>query len=141
MSSRRRRCANSCASTPRDAGITTLLTSHYMQDIAELCERVILIDHGKLFFDGPLKDIIDQLATPQDRRPSRGTRGLRETDFRPYGEVLEKSQIEVQLKGSRKRKIVPTSRDLIAALEVDGFLVEDVPIENIIREVFTTRQG
>src|SRR3979409_788303 len=33
--------------------IVTMLTSHYMQDIEELCDRVIIIDHGQIFFDGP----------------------------------------------------------------------------------------
>ena len=37
--------------------IVTLLTSHYMQDIEELCHRVLVIDHGKIFFDGPLAAI------------------------------------------------------------------------------------
>ena len=32
----------------------TMLTSHYMQDIEELCQRVIIIDDGRIFFDGPL---------------------------------------------------------------------------------------
>src|SRR5438045_2439235 len=40
--------------------IVTMLTSHYMQDIEELCDRVIIIDHGKIFFDGPLDSIIDR---------------------------------------------------------------------------------
>src|SRR6266700_2358523 len=43
----------------RERKIVTMLTSHYMQDIEELCARVIIIDHGKIFFDGPLGDIID----------------------------------------------------------------------------------
>src|SRR5204863_7556084 len=43
--------------------IVTMLTSHYMQDIQELCERVIIIDHGRLFFDGPLGDIVDRFST------------------------------------------------------------------------------
>jgi ABC-type uncharacterized transport system ATPase subunit len=34
---------------------TILLTSHYMADIQALCERVIIIDHGKIFFDGKLE--------------------------------------------------------------------------------------
>ncbi|MEI6871623.1 MAG: ATP-binding cassette domain-containing protein, partial [Verrucomicrobiota bacterium] len=38
----------------REVGVSILLTSHYMGDIEELCERVLVIDHGKLFFDGPL---------------------------------------------------------------------------------------
>src|SRR5712672_2676 len=42
--------------------IVTLLTSHYMQDIAELCDRVMIIDHGKIFFDGPLDTIIDRFS-------------------------------------------------------------------------------
>src|SRR5438477_6757203 len=42
--------------------IVTLLTSHYMQDIAELCDRVMIIEHGKIFFDGPLDTIIERLS-------------------------------------------------------------------------------
>src|SRR3954451_3710303 len=42
--------------------IVTMLTSHYMQDIAELCDRVMIIDHGKIFFDGPLDTIIDRFS-------------------------------------------------------------------------------
>src|SRR5215471_7848396 len=41
---------------------TILLTSHYMADIQELCERVIIIDHGRLFFDGRLGEILDRFA-------------------------------------------------------------------------------
>src|SRR5260221_4432380 len=119
--------------------ITTLLTSHYMQDIEELCDRVVIIDHGQVFFDGALQDIIDRLATHQMMTLTR-RKGLRETDFTPYGDVLEKSAVEVRLKIPRA-KIVAASRDLIAALEVDDFTVEDVPIEDIIREVFLSRQA
>src|SRR6266852_293441 len=41
---------------------TILLTSHYMIDIQELCQRVIIIDHGTIFFDGRLDDVLDQFA-------------------------------------------------------------------------------
>jgi ABC-2 type transport system ATP-binding protein len=119
--------------------ITTLLTSHYMQDIEELCDRVIIIDHGQVFFDGALQDIIDRLARHKMMTLTR-RKGLRETDYALYGEVQEKSATEVRLKIPRDR-IVAASRDLIAALDVDDFTVEDVPIEEIIREVFSSRHG
>ncbi|HUB67956.1 MAG TPA: ATP-binding cassette domain-containing protein [Candidatus Methylacidiphilales bacterium] len=119
--------------------ITTLLTSHYMQDIEELCERVIIIDHGRVFFDGALQDIIDRLATHKIMTLSR-RRGLPSTNFSAYGEVLEKSPTEVRLKIARPQ-IVSASRDLIAALEIDDFTVEDVPIEDIIREVFSEHRN
>src|SRR6185312_6809898 len=41
---------------------TILLTSHYMADIQELCRRVIIIDHGAIYFDGSLSEIIDRFA-------------------------------------------------------------------------------
>jgi ABC-type uncharacterized transport system ATPase subunit len=46
----------------------------------------------------------------------------------------------VRLKIPRER-IVAVSQDLITALKVDDFTVEDVPIEEIIREVFLTRKA
>src|SRR5947209_5757281 len=46
-----------------DHRIVTMLTSHYMQDIEELCQRVIIIDGGRIFFDGPLSGIVDRFAT------------------------------------------------------------------------------
>ena len=49
--------------------IVTMLTSHYMQDIEELCHRVIIIDHGKIFFDGPLNAIIDRFSGSQNYQP------------------------------------------------------------------------
>jgi ABC-2 type transport system ATP-binding protein len=118
--------------------ITTLLTSHYMQDIEELCERVIIIDHGKVFFDGALADIIARLATYKIITLTR-RKGLAEIDLAKFGEVLEKSATQVRLKIPRER-IVAASRDLIGALEVDDFTVEDLPIEDIIREVFAEQE-
>ena len=119
--------------------ITTLLTSHYMQDIEELCERVVIIDHGQVFFDGALQDIIDRLATHKIMTLTR-RRGLAKCELTNFGEVLEESPTQVRLKVPRER-IVHASRELISALEVDDFTVEDVPIEDIIREVFSTRQA
>jgi ABC-2 type transport system ATP-binding protein len=119
--------------------ITTLLTSHYMQDIEELCERVIIVDHGQVFFDGALQDIIDRLATHKIMTLTR-RRGLAKCELTNFGEVLEESPTQVRLKVPRER-IVHASRELISALEVDDFTVEDVPIEDIIREVFSTRQA
>ncbi|MEU9103753.1 ABC transporter ATP-binding protein [Streptomyces xanthophaeus] len=37
-----------------ELGTTVLLTTHDLQDIEQLCERVMVIDHGRLMYDGPL---------------------------------------------------------------------------------------
>src|SRR6266550_2299495 len=41
---------------------TIVLTSHYMADIQELCQRVIIIDHGTISFDGLLSEVLDRFA-------------------------------------------------------------------------------
>nr|WP_030241625.1 MULTISPECIES: ATP-binding cassette domain-containing protein [unclassified Streptomyces] len=37
-----------------ERGTTVLLTTHDLQDIEQLCKRVMVIDHGRLMYDGPL---------------------------------------------------------------------------------------
>ena len=52
----------------RRTGATVLLTSHYMADITALCPRVLLIHQGRLFHDGPLVALADQLAPEREVR-------------------------------------------------------------------------
>jgi ABC-2 type transport system ATP-binding protein len=39
-----------------------ILTSHYMEDIEELCERIIILKEGEIVYDGPLKEILTKYA-------------------------------------------------------------------------------
>jgi ABC-2 type transport system ATP-binding protein len=111
---------------------STILTSHYMQDIAELCRRVLIIDHGRVFFDGELSDIIEQFS---------GHKYLQFT-FRfttPYqvswGEIVSKSGMSITLKVPRE-KVTDICQDILATGNVQDFSVEEEPIEDIIREIF-----
>jgi ABC-2 type transport system ATP-binding protein len=116
--------------------IVTMLTSHYMQDIEELCDRVIIIDHGKIFFDGPLTEIIDRfsghkiLSLTFEQQVSR--------DFSAFGEVLEQTPVSVQLKVPRA-KVTETCRRLLDACHVSDINVQELPVEEVIRQVFGER--
>jgi len=46
----------------RQTGATVLLTSHYMQDIAALTPRLLIIDHGRLRYDGSLDELTRRVA-------------------------------------------------------------------------------
>src|SRR5919201_4803168 len=46
----------------REQGTTILLTSHYMGDIEELCPRVVVINRGRLYFDGALARLVERAA-------------------------------------------------------------------------------
>jgi ABC-2 type transport system ATP-binding protein len=115
---------------------TILLTSHYMADIQELCERVIIIDHGKLFFDGKLSEIVDRFAdfklvTIQcenlDQRPVG--------NLEQYGEVIEKSPEAIKFKVKRDR-VISVCKLLLDDLPVTDIDIQEVPIEDVIRQIF-----
>ena len=46
----------------REHGATVVLTTHDLQDVERLCDRVLIIDHGRLLFDGGLTDLLDRFG-------------------------------------------------------------------------------
>jgi len=116
--------------------IVTLLTSHYMQDIEELCHRVLVIDHGKIFFDGPLAQIIDRFSGHKILSLTFAKEAMR--DLSEFGEVTEQTPVSVQLKVPRA-KVTETCRQLLEACDVSDINVQEVPVEEVIRQLFGER--
>jgi len=117
--------------------IVTMLTSHYMQDIEELCERVIIIDRGRIFFDGPLSGIIDRFATHKILDLAFGEATA--CDFSPFGETLEQTPQTVRLKVPRAR-VSETCRALLTTCKVTDISVQEPPVEEVIRELFAEQR-
>lgn len=113
--------------------IVTMLTSHYMQDIEELCKRVIIIDHGRIFFDGPLSTVIDRFATYKILRLA--FENPAERDFADAGTVIAQTPQSVVLKVPRA-KVTDTCRQMLAAHKITDISVEEVPVEEVIRQLF-----
>ena len=118
--------------------IVTMLTSHYMQDIEALCHRVLVIDHGKIFFDGPLSDIVDRFSGHKIVTLTFATEAQR--DFSADGEVIEQTPHSVQLKVPRAQ-VTETSRRLLDTCAVNDISVQEVPVEDVIRQLFGERSG
>ncbi len=117
--------------------IVTLLTSHYMQDIEELCHRVLIIDHGKIFFDGPLAEIIDRFSG--HKIISLTFEKEEKRDLSAFGEVIEQTPVSIQLKVPRA-KVTETCRQLLTACHVSDINVQEVPVEEVIRQLFGERR-
>jgi ABC-2 type transport system ATP-binding protein len=115
---------------------TIILTSHYMTDIQELCERVIIIDHGTLFFDGKLSEVIDRFAdfklvtiqTEPNREVNRAV-------LEQCGELMEETPAHIKLKVKRDR-VIAVCKQLLDVLPVKDIDIQEVPIEEIIRQLF-----
>src|SRR3954463_12715296 len=118
--------------------IVTMLTSHYMQDIEELCDRVIVIDHGKIFFDGPLDAIIDRFS-----RFKIISLSLEEGPacvFAHFGEVFERKPMSVQVKVPRAQ-VTEIARNLLDNCKVTDINVQELPVEEVIRQLFGERDS
>ena len=68
--------------------ITILLTSHYMKDVAALCRRVVVINHGQIVYDGSLSGIVDRFSSHKVLT-LLFSNGQLPNDFSRYGEVVE----------------------------------------------------
>jgi ABC-2 type transport system ATP-binding protein len=115
---------------------TILLTSHYMTDIQELCQRVIIIDKGTIFFDGALSEVLDRFAdfkiiTIQFASATK----LEESAVARFGEVVERSDLLLKLKVKRER-VISACKELLDTLPVQDIDIQEVPIEEIIRRIF-----
>jgi ABC-2 type transport system ATP-binding protein len=120
----------------REHKIVTMLTSHYMQDIEELCERVIVIDHGKIFFDGPLDAIIDRFSSAKIISLSFEEGAA--CDFTRFGEVVEQKPMSVQIKVPRAQ-VTEVARNLLDNCKVTDINVQELPVEEVIRQLFGER--
>jgi ABC-2 type transport system ATP-binding protein len=115
---------------------TIVLTSHYMADISELCQRVIIIDHGRIFFDGQLEEVLDRFADFKLVTIEHGT--AKEADLNrvlAYGELVEQAPGRLRLKIKRDR-VIPACKALLDQLPVSDIDIQEVPIEDVIRQIF-----
>ena len=115
---------------------TILLTSHYMTDIQELCERVIIIDRGAISFDGRLSDVVDRFADFKFVTIQCDVTTLYSAEhLGKYGEIVEQQPGTITLKVKRDR-VIPSCKALLDELPVTDIDIHEVPIEEVIRRVF-----
>jgi ABC-2 type transport system ATP-binding protein len=120
----------------RRTGATILLTSHYMADVTALCERIIIIHHGRLKYDGGDTDLARRIApfkliglVLQEGAPD---------DLSRYGTPIanENGDGERYLIQVKADQVAPIAARLLADLPVQDLTIEDPPIEDVIERAF-----
>jgi ABC-2 type transport system ATP-binding protein len=123
-----------------ERGATVLITSHNMADVAALCPRVIVIDQGKLVFDGALEDLV------------RRTRPEKLVVLRLSAKVAPEALAELGVVKSHDdgRAVLAVKADgvsqavgrALATLPVTDLSVEEPPLEEVMADVFArSRNG
>ena len=115
-------------------GATVLLTSHYMQDVTALASRVLIINRGRLLYDGALAALVARIARTK-RIELVLADGVTADALAAFGTVKEFRFPNAVLEVPRE-DAAATSARLLAALPVADLSIEDPPIEDVIRVAF-----
>jgi ABC-2 type transport system ATP-binding protein len=114
---------------------TIILTSHYMGDVKELCKRVIIIDNGKILYDGLSENIVEKFAPHKVINVDFDT----EIDIKKLesiGEVKEYHDLHASIHVPRGEATKRAGK-LLNKFPVADLTIEEPPIEDIIRQVFS----
>jgi ABC-2 type transport system ATP-binding protein len=118
----------------RSRGVTMLLTSHYMRDVEALCQRVLVINHGRLVYDGDLSGITAQFGQEKLIRLQFAGREV-PADLANFGRVIRHEGPVADLRVERTAVADLLGR-LLERYPVADVSVEDPPLEETIAKVF-----
>jgi lipooligosaccharide transport system ATP-binding protein len=111
-------------------GKTLLITTHYMEEAAQLCDRLVIIDHGRIIAEGAPRELIRQNVPP------RVVEVLGEVSAEEVREAAGGYANEVERVGDRVL-VYGSDSDAIAAriqeraLSHQGFLLRDATLEDV----------
>jgi ABC-2 type transport system ATP-binding protein len=121
------------------SGSTILLTSHYMEDVRQLADRVIIIDHGKILYDGRLAQLVKKFAKHKELSVVLDSY-VPPSELSKVGEVVKYDFPHAVIRVPRSASNVAAAQ-LLEKFPVDDLNIEEPDIEDVIRDVFTTSHG
>jgi ABC-2 type transport system ATP-binding protein len=120
----------------RRTGATIILTSHYMADVVALCERIIIIHHGQLKYDGGITDLSRRIAPFKLIGLALGDPCP--CDLSAYGtpvsgsdENSDKQYVQVPAD-----EVAAITAKMLSDLPIHDLTIEDPPIESVIERAF-----
>ncbi|UJR86025.1 ABC transporter ATP-binding protein [Sandaracinus amylolyticus] len=113
---------------------TLILTSHYMDDVAALCPRVLVIDKGVLSYDGSLDELVRRVR-PEKRVVLRFSRAVERSDLEVIGKIVECAGERAVIDVPQQDLGARVSRAL-ESLPVIDLEVTSAPLEEVMSELF-----
>ena len=113
---------------------TVILTSHYMQDVEQLCKRVIIINFGKIIFDGLLNSLVEKYS-PHKRIKVMLAEYADPKQVYKLGKISKFEYPELILDVPNK-KANSTAAAILKNFQVEDITIEDPQIEDVIAKVY-----
>jgi ABC-2 type transport system ATP-binding protein len=118
---------------------TVILTSHYIEDVEDLCKRAIIINQGRIVFDGDLHRVNDVFAQSKVIRLQLSSPVTCET-LAVFGQVKEHSDFGATLEVPRL-ELKERSKAILDRLPVVDFNIEDIPVEEGIALLYQRQEA
>lgn len=114
---------------------TIILTSHNMDDVKELCKRVIIIDDGKIIYDGKVSDLIKQHA-PYKTISFITSKKINREDLEKIGDVIALTDTTGLIKVARG-SVANASAALLKSFPIEDLDIDEMSLDGVIREIFS----
>jgi ABC-2 type transport system ATP-binding protein len=118
---------------------TVILTSHYMEDIEDLCRRVVIINAGQIVYDGELARVNEVFAQSKVIRLQLSD-AVAAADLATFGVVKEQTELSATLEVPRA-ELKARSQAILDRLPVVDFTIEDIPVEEGIALLYQRREA
>lgn len=118
----------------KKTGATIILTSHNMNDLVDLARRVIVIDCGRILFDGALEELVNRFAKEKIIKLSLA----KEDDLKKLETIgtIKKIAFPQVILSVPRSTIAVAAAEILQNFPVNDLTIEEIPIEDIIRKVF-----
>ncbi|MCB1320133.1 MAG: hypothetical protein KDK34_07765, partial [Leptospiraceae bacterium] len=117
-----------------------ILTSHYMEDIERLCERIVILRRGEIVYDGPLKRIVSDFARHKIMSAVLNHAEVNSIHLPArLGSVIQQESGFIKLMVERDR-VAEAAAFLLKNLPVIDLNIEEEEIGNIIEAIQTADQ-
>lgn len=117
---------------------TIILTSHYMDDVKEVCDRVILINHGHKVYDDQIKKLISEYANEKYLKVDFEEE-VDKADLEKIGQVIEFDGFQATIAVPRNDH-AKKAAELLTDFSVDNIDIQEVELEDIIIKSFSETQ-
>lgn len=117
---------------------TIILTSHYMDDIRELCQRVIIINLGRIIYDGRLDDLIEEYAPYKLIKVTFNGDAIKRERLDKFGELESFGPHNCTIKTKRSETKDVAAALLSSDLPVDDVIIDEVGVDDVIRQIFNS---
>jgi len=118
---------------------TVILTSHYMEDIEDLCRRVVIINAGGIVYDGDLSRVNEVFAQSKVIRLQL-SEAVSVADLAAFGQIKEQTELSATLEVPRA-ELKARSQAILDRLPVVDFTIEDIPVEEGIALLYQRREA